>query len=112
MRRSSFSFGTTSDNSTPLTRDDGGVRDYGAIDEDHIDCGRGRGDPKDYGPDVAADHIDESALQSPPWAAGQGYTSQPDPRGPTWSAARARASSGSEWLPDSWYGGPSKRQGG
>jgi hypothetical protein len=122
MRRNrGYDFGSTSENPEGLHRDDGGVRDYGAIDEDHIDCrqytrpqrGSGFTNPAgDYGPSDmgSVDHIDGS-LTRPQYPSGAGYTKQPD-RGVNASEARARASSANEYWPDSWYGGPSKRQGG
>jgi hypothetical protein len=121
MRRSrGYDFGATSENPEGLSRDDGGVRDRGVIDEDHIDCrplnrptrGSGFSNPEgDYGPDTGRDHIDESSLQSPQWAAGQGYTKQAD-RSELASVSRARASSADEWWgPEAYYGGPSRRGG-
>jgi hypothetical protein len=114
-----FSFGTTSDNPHPLTRDDGGTRQTGSVRADHaIDSEHSRPHSKgfnnpetDYGPSDLADvdHIDRSMPQYP---RGAGYTPQPDRRGPGASVARAKAGSDSEWWPDTWYGYPSKRQGG
>jgi hypothetical protein len=115
---SAFSFGTTSDNPRPLTKDEGGIWE-GKVKADHaVDAqhnrphARGFQNPQaDYGrAKVGVDHINERPLTKPAYPAGAGYTKQSDPRGPTWSEGRARASSADEYFPNSWYGGPSRRQ--
>jgi hypothetical protein len=119
-----FSFGTTSEQRTPLTVDDGGGRDIGAVgpthavDREHNTYRRSSGmsmpSDRDFGPRGmgAVDHINNPNRTGPAWNRGSGYTAQPDKRGPRASDARVRASSADEWWKSSWYGHPSKRQGG
>ena len=117
---SGFHFGTTSDNPRPLTRDEGGawsgkVRSDHAVDAQHNrPHSRGFQNPqRDFGPPdqiSGRSHIDARQATRPQYPAGAGYTKQSDPRGPTWSEGRARSSSADEYFPNSWYGGPSRRQ--
>jgi hypothetical protein len=112
-----FDYGTTSDNSTPLTVDDGGLWS-GEVGDDHIDTfartrgGAPRNPEKDFGVrDLAnADHIDRRANRGTSYP---GSATGKAERQPAWpSTARVRAGSASEYWSDEWYGYPSKRQGG
>jgi len=117
-RGGDWDFGTTSETKTPLRKDEGGiwpgpVRADHAIDRQHNrPHSKGFGNPQaDFGrARVGVDHINERPLTKPAYPAGAGYTKQSDPRGPTWSEGRARASSADEYFPNSWFGGPSRRQ--
>jgi hypothetical protein len=110
---------TTSDNSTPLTLDDGGTRERGPIDRNQIDDRRfqraGRGfenAERDYGKaDVGARHIDGN-ITRPAYPPETRIKKQPDKRGPGASVARARRITSDEWWPAHWYSDPPKRQGG
>jgi hypothetical protein len=118
MRTRGFSFGTTSDNPRPLTRDDGAAHQPGPVRRDHaIDAqhnrphSRGFQNPeRDYGPaDMGtAGHIDGSHTR-PQYPAGAGYTKQAD-RPVQASNQRALNSSASETWMQQWYGYPAKRQ--
>ena len=109
-----YGYGTTSENSTPLTVDDGGLSD-GAVGPDHIDArtnqrsGRGFENPEgDYGRgNYGSDHIDGN-LTRPQYPQGAGYTKQKD-RSERASTARVRAGSANEYWDASWYGAPAKR---
>jgi hypothetical protein len=118
---SGFHFGTTSDNKVPLRKDEGSIWS-GKVRSDHAvdprltrpQPGSGFTNPqRDYGPPdriTDVNHINAPQATRPKYPAGAGYTKQDDPRGPTWSQGRARASSSDEYFPNSWYGGPSRRQ--
>jgi hypothetical protein len=119
LRRGGWDFGTTSETRTPLTRDDGGVRQAGSVRADHA-VARQYNDPhskgfrnpeKDYGPrDMGtAGHIDGSHTR-PQYPQGAGYTKQADKRGPGASNARAMRTSDSETFMQEWYGYPARRR--
>jgi hypothetical protein len=122
MRRGSYDIGSTSDGfGGSLTTDDGAGRDIGSISSDHAisreyNAGRrGSGFEKnpeaDFGITDSAtgrNQIDVNTGQK--WPAGAGYTKQGDPRGPTWSAARAKASCAVECLIDEWEGTNESRE--
>jgi hypothetical protein len=119
-----FSFGTTSEQKTPLRIDDGMGRDIGAIGPTHAvdrkyngynrSSGMSQPSDKDFGPRGmgTVDHINRPDRTGPQWNAGSGYTPQPDKRGPTSSTRRAKSSSADEFWQSSWYSAPSRRQGG
>jgi hypothetical protein len=118
-RGGGFHFGVTSQNPVPLQKDEGGAWS-GKVRSDHaVDPrltrphSRGFQNPeRDYGPPdqiSGRSHIDARAATRPQWAPGQGFTKQPD-RGVIASPGRARASSSDEYFPNSWYGGPPRRQ--
>jgi hypothetical protein len=123
MNRRGWDFGTTSDNPTPLRRDDGGPRQFGAVrtdhavDREHNNPRRGAGfanPEKDYGPkDLGSSgHIDGTHTR-PQYPAGAGYGKQREQYGPVKASnARALRTSASETWMGQWFGYPARRQGG
>src|SRR5262245_59639031 len=107
MERRGFSFGTTSDNPHPLTRDDDGLAQTGSVRSNHIDS-RGRGDPKGYGPKDAR-AIDARANRGTSYPGGSVGKAERRPTTP--SVSRARAGSDSEWWDGRWFGDPPRRGG-